>query len=278
MNGPTASPLVYAVLIAVLVSAGATKLQRAFLYHPDRTIAAAPKDLGLSHRSVWFSTVDRVRIHAWLIEGEEGKPIILFFHDKGTNISKRLAKAGELSRMGYSVFLFDYRGFGLSQGNPYERGTYRDAEAAYFHLHHTWEYDPSRILFYGEGLGCGVATEMALRHGPSALILEGPFTSVADLASRRFPRLPAASFLVDRYANLRKIRHIRSPLLVLHSREDEDVPFEMGRRIFEAAPEPKRFVELTGTHEMAFRASQETYRRALGPFLSMSSARALNRP
>jgi hypothetical protein len=190
---------------------------------------------------------------------------VLFCHGNGGNISHRLDKAARLRRTGVSLLFFDYRGYGLSEGAPSEQGTYQDAEAAYQWL---LQRGAKGVVFYGESLGCAVATEMARRH-PEArgLILESPFTSTVAMAQLIFPRLPVSWILRYRYDNLAKIPGLRMPLLILHSPQDEIVPFAMGKRLFAAAPEPKRFVEMAGGHNDGYIDFGERYAAEVKRFL-----------
>ena len=176
-------------------------------------------------------------------------------------------KADIFHRLGLSVLLFDYRGYGKSEGSPSEAGTYRDAEAAYQYLTQTKKFPPENIILYGESLGNGVALETALRHPPRGLILDSAFTSIADMSHEIFPWLPARLLLATRYDNLAKIPGIRRPVLILHSRDDGVVPFEMGRRLFEAAPQPKEFFAMKGSHNEGYMDVGDAYPDAIRAFL-----------
>jgi fermentation-respiration switch protein FrsA (DUF1100 family) len=205
----------------------------------------------------------------------------LFCHGNAGNISHRLDKLEKFHALGANVLIFDYRGYGQSDGHPSELGTYQDADSAYQWLVkrealsvendagnplHASRSTP-RVVFYGESLGCAVAVEMAVRHPGAGLILESPFTSTVAMAKRIFPWLPVKWIVRYRYDNLSKIPKIKMPVLILHSPQDEIVPFAMGRQLFNAAPPPKQFLELTGDHNDGYADSGDIYLRGIAAFL-----------
>jgi hypothetical protein len=193
---------------------------------------------------------------------------LLFFHGNAGNISHRLDSIRIFADLGLDVFIFDYRGYGLSEGSPSEPGTYRDATAAWRWLTGERGLAPGQILLFGRSLGAAVALELATRVEPAGVILESAFTSVPDLGAAIYPWLPVRLLSRYRYDNLGRIASVRAPLLVVHSRGDEIVPFRQGQALFAAASEPKRFLELQGGHNDGFLASGVGYRRGLAEFLA----------
>jgi fermentation-respiration switch protein FrsA (DUF1100 family) len=158
------------------------------------------------------------------------------------------------------VLLFDYRGYGRSEGRPDEEGTYRDGRAAYNYLVRECGLAPDRIILFGESLGAAIAVQMATELQARALVLESPFTSIRDMARSVYPFLPVGSLLRTRYDNLAKIQQVTVPLLVLHGTHDRTVPFAQGKRLFEAAREPKRFFGIEGAgHNDTFYVGGEAY-------------------
>lgn len=258
---------VYWALAAVFFWLGLRWFERVQLYIPSRELDAHPGTFGMPYETAAFAAADGVKLHGWWIPGVASAPAILLAHGNAGNVSHRLEKAKILHGLGASVLLFDYRGYGLSEGRPTEAGLYRDAEAAHRYLRETRGVPSQDVVLYGESLGCGVAVELALRHAPRSLILESAFTSVEDMARLVFPALPVRWMVSDRFDNLAKIPRLRAPLLVLHSPDDEIVPFEMGRRLFAAAPEPKALVELKGGHNDGFLEARSAYPQALSSFL-----------
>ena len=227
----------------------------------SRQILQTPAAIGLEYRDVELTAFDGVRLHAWHIPGKSQNNV-LFLHGNAGNISHRLEKLAILHNLGVGVLILDYRGYGRSEGNPSEPGTYRDAEAAFTYL-----ASSANIILYGESLGTGVAIELAMHHRVRGVILEAPFTSVPDVGQELFPYLPIRLLARTRYDNLRKIPQLNAPLLILHSRDDEVFSFTHAQRLFAAAPEPKRLVELRGGHNDSFVVSAEVYTTALRQFL-----------
>jgi hypothetical protein len=150
--------------------------------------------------------------------------------------------------MGYSALVFDYRGYGGSGGTPDEKGLYRDAEAAWRYLVETRGQPSQRIVLLGRSLGAAVAIELASRHSPAALITECAFTSLVDIGRQEYPLLPVSLLCTERYESVRKVPRITCPKLFFHGAADEIIPLTNGRRLFEAAAEPKRFVQTGGGH------------------------------
>jgi len=221
-------------------------IERSFIYFPDRDLIADPAYVGLPFEEVSFAASDRVQLHGWFVPGEK-EVTWLWFHGNAGNISHRLENLKLLhDELGVSVFLFDYRGYGRSEGTPSEEGTYRDGEAALAYLRSREDVDPDRIIYFGRSLGAGIAVELAMGHPPFALILESPVPSIPELARRHYPFLPVWPLLRTKYDSLAKIEKVATPLLVLHGDRDDVVPFGAGRKLFEAANEPKEFYTIQG--------------------------------
>ncbi len=240
------------------------------LYFPLRELEMTPDQLGLPCEEVRLTAEDGVGLHAWYLPVKNSRFTVLLCHGNGGNISHRLDRAILMQRyLGTDVLLFDYRGYGRSDGTPNEQGTYRDGRAAYQFLTGETEIAPQRIILFGESLGAAVAVELATQVPCSALVLEAPFTSIPDMAREVFPILPVGRFLRNRYENEKKMPSLRVPLLVLHGNRDRTVPFEQGRKVFEAAPEPKRFHAITGAgHNDTYIIGGEEYWRAWKEFLN----------
>ena len=253
-------------LIFVTIRCGV--IERKFVYFPERDLVADPAQVGLSFEEVYFVASDGVRLHGWFTPGREDLTW-LWFHGNAGNISHRLENLKLLhDELGVSVFLFDYRGYGRSQGKPSEEGSYRDAQAALTYLRSRGDTDPERIVYFGRSLGAGVAVELATHEPPLALILESSFSSIPALARHLYPFLPIGPLLRTKYDSLAKIGSVEAPLLVLHGDRDEIVPLQAGRSLFEAAPEPKQFHVIQGAgHNDTYRVGGEEYLRVLRQFL-----------
>ena len=252
------------VLLAVWVRWNEPRM----VYYPERSIEVTPQQLGLRYDDVTLVTKDNVRINGWFIPAVTSKGVILFFHGNAGNISHRFEKIGVFHDLGMDVFIIDYRGYGRSEGQPNEPGTYRDADAAYEYLTRQRGTAPSQIVVYGESLGSAVAIDLASRLPAGGLVIEEAFTSIVDVGRKMFPYLPVRLMVRNKYDSLAKIGRIHTPLLIFHSRDDEFFPMRHAERLLAAAPEPKQLVQLRGGHNDAFLVSAETYRQALQKFLA----------
>jgi len=185
------------LILVVCLYAGVTALiyfrQSSLIYYPNaagRILTATPQHIGLAFEDVELVTEDKVGLHGWFIPSENARATLLFFHGNAGNISHRLDSIAIFNRMRLNVFIFDYRGYGQSQGRVTETGTYRDAEAAWSYLIETRGIDASKIIVFGRSLGSSIAAWLARQHRPAALILESSFSSVPSMAQRLYPFLP----------------------------------------------------------------------------------------
>ncbi|HMK42723.1 MAG TPA: alpha/beta hydrolase [Dissulfurispiraceae bacterium] len=243
--------------------------QTGMIYQPSRESAGTPRQIGLEYEDIFLQTEDGVRLHGWFIPAPGSRATLLFCHGNAGNISNRLDSIRIFHALGLNVLIFDYRGYGKSEGAPDEEGTYRDGEAAWSYVVAMKETPPGRIIIFGRSLGSGIAAELALRHPEAgALMLESGFSSIADMARRVVPFVPAELLVRHRYDTLHKIPHIRMPKLIIHSPEDEVVPFEQGFAMYECAKEPKEFLKIAGSHNGGFLSSGATYRDGIAGFLN----------
>ncbi len=235
---------------------------------PSRNVGVAPASFGLAHEPVTLVTRDNIRLDGWFLPVEQARGVILFCHGNAGNISHRLDSLLIFHQLGFSTLIFDYRGYGRSQGRPTEAGTYADAEAAWQYLVQERDIDPDRIVIFGRSLGAAVAARLATDHKPGALILESSFTSVPDMAAHLYPLLPVRWLSRLSYNVLESLQQISSPLLVIHSPDDEIIPFSHGERIFATARSPKAFLELKGGHNEGFLVTEPAYSEGLDVFLA----------
>ena len=244
-------------------------VDRSFIYFPSREIEATPGDVGLEFEDVRFQAPDGVALHGWFVPGE-GDATLVWFHGNGGNIGHRVGNIRELvERLQISIFIFDYRGYGRSEGSPYEEGTYLDAEAAITYVRSREDVDPEKTIYFGRSLGCAVAAEMAIKYPPRALICESGFTSVRAMTKRVYPFLPGLQFLVTtKYDTLSKIARVDAPVMVLHGDRDEIVPFSMSRELFDAVKGPKRIYTIEGAgHNDTYHVGGPAYFEALREFV-----------
>ncbi len=234
---------------------------------PGRALTATPAALDLDFDEVELTTDDGLKLHGWWLPVADARGTLLFCHGNAGNISHRLESLAIFHNLGLNVLIFDYRGYGRSQGSPGEDGLYRDAQAAWDYLLAVRGLEPGRIVIFGRSLGAAVAAHLASRQKPGALILESAFTSAPDMAADLYPWLPARWLTRLRYATLAYLGSVAAPVLVIHSPHDEIVPFKHGQRLYQAAREPKGFVELRGDHNNGFLVSGPAYREKLAAFL-----------
>lgn len=241
--------------------------QNRLLYFPTRTLLTTPESVGLAYEPVEFEAEDGVKLSGWFVPGDGSDRVVLFFHGNAGNISHRLESIRLFHRLGLSVFIIDYRGYGQSEGRPSEQGTYLDAEAAWRFLIDERDVEPEQIILFGRSLGAAVAAWLAEHYQPGAVILESAFTSVPDMGASQFPFLPVRWLARIQYNTLERAPYLNAPVMVIHSPNDEIVPYSHGQQIFEAASEPKKFLEIKGGHNDGFIVSGEQYERSLKSFI-----------
>ncbi|MFT5208021.1 MAG: fermentation-respiration switch protein FrsA (DUF1100 family) [Candidatus Omnitrophota bacterium] len=241
--------LVFIAIVSILFI-GIRFIEARSLYFPTRIIESKPDVLNLNYKEVWLKASDLVKIHAWYF-GQGQKPVLIYCHGNGGNMGLRITKIKFFLDIGFDVLAFDYRGYGQSDGKPSEKGLYADAVAAYDYLHAQMGYPAEKIALYGESLGGAVAAELAIRKKIAYLIIEDSFTSIPDMAKQFYPWLPDWC-LLTKFASVLKMGKVLSPVLIYHSKDDEIIPFHMGRSLYDNAKEPKDFVELRGSHNTAY--------------------------
>ena len=234
---------------------------------PGRAIVTTPRELGLEFEDVTLETDDGVRLHGWFIPGASTRTL-LFFHGNAGNISHRLDSIRQFHDLGLSVFIIDYRGYGRSEGRTTEQGVYRDADAAWRYLVENRGIRADDIVVFGRSLGASIAAHLAARQQPAALVVESAFTSVPDVAQEIYPWLPVRWLSRLRHATRDEIRNVDCPVLVIHSRDDEIIPFHHGEAIYAAAKEPRMLLVIRGTHNDAFLRDEARYLDGLRNFLT----------
>jgi fermentation-respiration switch protein FrsA (DUF1100 family) len=261
---------IFLVALAVYVGLALSLyvFQASYVYFPTRSLAATPQHLGLEFDEVRFTTRDGVALHGWFVPAPDAALTLLFLHGNAGNISHRLDSLRIFHRLGLNTFIFDYRGYGQSEGKPTEQGTYEDAMAAWRYLMERRGATPEQVVLFGRSLGGAIALWLATQSAPRATIIESTFTSVPDMAERFYPYLPVRFLARYHYDALRHISSLAAPLLIVHSRDDEIVPFEQGRRLFGAAHAPKTFLELRGGHNDGFLLSGDHYVRGIAAFIA----------
>jgi fermentation-respiration switch protein FrsA (DUF1100 family) len=255
--------IIVVLLIGYMALGGALYfMQTKFTYGPTREVSYTPDELGLDFEEVTLKTADGVQLSSWYVPAENSGLTVLFCHGNGGNMMHRLDSINILNKLGLNCFIFDYRGYGKSEGKTSEEGTYLDAMAAYKWLTETRNVPANKIIIFGRSLGGSIAAQLAGKVEAGGLIIESGFTSYVDIGRKFYPYMPVRWFAKFSYRTIDYIREVRCPVLVIHSRDDEIVPFEFGLELHEAANEPKEFVEIFGGHNDSFLVSSEIYNRA----------------
>ena len=259
-------------------------MQPVFLYSLVREVTYTPDDLGLDFESVVFKTSDGLRLTGWYIPAplevrneaasvqlgdallsgpsENSQPTILFCHGNGGNMMHCLDSINIFYNLGLNCFIFDYRGYGNSEGKPGEEGTYLDAATAYKWLTEEKKVSPDDIIVFGRSLGGTIAAQLAGKVEVLALIIESSFTSYVDIGKKFYPYMPVRWFASFSYRTIDYIKQAHCPVMIIHSRNDEIVPFEFSLELYEAANEPKELIEIFGSHNDGFLVSSEIYKSA----------------
>ena len=246
------------------------------LFNEDRMVyfpeaGPVPVPAGLPVQPVSFSAGEGVRLSAWVIVPESDTARwILILHGNAGNLGSpgRPEHNRQLRDLGLGLLALDYRGYGESQGKPSEAGLYADARAAYAYLTQVRRIPAQRIVIYGHSLGAAVAIELATTAPAAGLIVEGAFTSVPDRGAELWPLIPVRLIARNRFPSLERIGRIRMPVLVIHGRDDTTIPIAHGRRLFQAASEPKTFLEVAGGHDDAYAVGARVYQEGIHRFLA----------
>jgi fermentation-respiration switch protein FrsA (DUF1100 family) len=255
--------------VATSINAVMYVLQPDMVYFPTRTISQTPDQWGLEYEDVYLSSSNQNKIHGWYLPAKNSKQSLVFFHGNGGNISHRGDSLKIFNRLGFNILIIDYQGYGKSEGSADEAAMYDDAQAAWKYLREVKKFKQSEIVIFGRSLGGAVASKLALDVEPQALILESTFSSISDMAKLFLPEMSKFIYFRYEFNTLQRITSINVPLLMLHSRADKIIPFELGKKVYEAANKPKIFIEMVGDHNSGFLQSQPGYEQAIGQFINL---------
>jgi len=250
-----------------------------------RTAAArADTQPPFPYERVELPRTDGARQFAWRIEGKaiEGKPVegqsieptwVLFLHGNASTVASRMnvKHYGRLRELGLNVLAPEYRGYNGLEGVPSEAGVAADARAAYDYLRDRVGIPAERVVVFGWSLGAAVAVGLASTVEARGVVLEGAPASIVDIGQQRYPMFPVRWIIRNPFNAIEKVAGIRAPLLFLHSPEDTIVPFKEGRRLFDAAPSPKTFVEVRGGHIESSEIDRDVFYGAVRSFLQASA-------
>jgi fermentation-respiration switch protein FrsA (DUF1100 family) len=236
-------------LVAILFWTVALMIfEEKFIYFPHKYPRGMYEDTrfipGL--KDCWITTEDGVKIHGWFVPADSALATLIMSHGNAGNISHRIPIIRELQRRKFNVLMFDYRGYGRSEGSPDEEGIYKDGRAVFDYALKLPEVDPRRVILWGTSLGGAVAVDVALHRRAAGLILESTFSSAGDVARMIYPFLPVHFVLRSQFNSAEKIQNITIPVLVMHGNRDSIIPIALGRKLYRAANDPKEFYEITG--------------------------------
>ena len=229
--------------------------QRNLLYHPSEN-NYQNDTIQFNHQEIFIKVNDEIKLKSWIINKDlKNFKTLVFFHGNAGDLSNRIYKLNELDKLNINILLISWRGFSGNEGYPTEKNLYEDAEAAIKWLNKK-KVSNSQIILYGESLGTGVAVEIASKNNFNSIILESPFTSIENSAKIYYPYLPVKLLLKDRYDSINKIKMINSPILIMHGKKDDVVPFSMGKELFEKANSPKQsYFTTEDDHMMEFNSN-----------------------
>jgi len=234
---------------------------------PGRELTATPQDIGLDYETVSLEAEDGVGLHGWFLPADDARGTLLFFHGNAGNISHRLESLRIFHGLGLNTLIIDYRGYGESEGSPSEAGLYQDGSAAYHHLTEDRGIAPEAIISFGRSLGAAVAARTAAQYPVAGLIVESGFTSVPDLGAEIYPFLPVRQLSRLHYDTQAFVQTTDVPVLVIHSEDDDIIPYHHGQSLYQAAGDRGSFLKIQGDHNTGFMASGNHYRQGLADFL-----------
>jgi hypothetical protein len=279
--------------------------QRYLIYRPASELSLRPdaSDFKLPYEDVWIPiSGSQARLHGWWIPASAKQENFVLLPDEPTNILTSpkvmlylcgvgrnmgdynyLARVSAFRQLGFSVLVFDYRGYGLSEGDfPNESQVYQDSQAAWNYLRNVRRIPPEQILIYGESLGGAIALDLAVKHPEAGgLILQSSFTSMAEaIKHRKFLQIfPVGLLLSERFDSLSKVRSLRVPILFLHGSADSVVPSEMSQRLYDAAPKPKQLFVISGAdHVRIYQPGEQSYLKAIQRFIELVQQQNINQP
>ena len=259
--------LLILLLFIILFISGVRYMEKSSLFFPMRELTITPAIVGLKYEEVYFNTFDNKKLHGWFIANDSARFTVIFAHGNAGNIGHRVEKIKLLYDIGVSVFIFDYRGYGRSEGAASEAGLYRDTEAAYDYIVKIRKIPEDSVILYGESIGGAPVIDLARKARVRALITEEAFSSIKDMARTAYPILPAFIFS-SRFDSLSKIPEVECPKLIIHSVDDEIVPLSLGEKLYAAANPPKQFLKIRGSHNTAFFDSQDVFTREVKAWIA----------
>ena len=261
-------PLTMGVLLLGLLSSGCNWFIESQVFFPSKTIEQTPAEIGLPFRDIRFNTSDGVSLHGWLVPASPSTHLLLFCHGNAGNISHRLDNIRLLHEIGISVLIFDYRGYGLSQGRISEKGFYLDSEAAQRKAIEWVNQHGAKLVVFGRSLGGIAAVHLGANGACDGLILESTFTNMGAMARAHYPLPFVERSLKHRLNAAGEIGRLKVPILFIHGDTDRIVPIRLGKKLYESAPHPKEFYTIAGAgHNDTYIVGGKRYFNKIQAFL-----------
>lgn len=242
-------------------------MQHRLLFYPTREIFATPLNFEIHFEDIYLKTADGVKINAWFIPAANAEYTVLFCHGNGGCLAHRVETIELYHKIGVNFLIFDYRGYGLSNGTPSEDGLYQDAEAAWQFLVNTKRIAPDKIVLTGRSLGGAVAAWLATTKKIRRLICESSFVSIAETGRERYPLFPVRLLVRYSFPTGKFLKQIKCPVLIIHSRDDNVIKFSHGQKLFSLANQPKAFLELNGSHDDCYFDCRAQYTATIKRFI-----------
>ena len=240
--------------------------QPGMVFYPLKEIESTPREWGLSYEAVHLKLNNKTKLSGWYLSHPQAKNTILFFHGNGGNISHRGDSIYIFHKLKFNVLIIDYAGYGKSEGVASEKSLYQSANVAWQYLINNKKTKAENIIIFGRSLGGAVAVDLASKVNAGGLILESTFSSVRDIVDIAFTKWSKLIYLRYDFDSVSKIKKVSSPVLVIHSPDDEVIPFQLGQYLFESITAEKTFLEIRGRHNEGFMQSISSYMPAIKAF------------
>ena len=271
----TQSRVLFGIIFLAIVTYGGIVVWFAthesdLVYFPEKTLETSPEKYGMVYGTVQVPSTDSARLVCWIIPSADTSTLwLLYLHGNAGNMAKQgyVEHYAQLHKLGFNILTVDYRGYGESSGRPTEQGLYDDARAGYEYLRSVQHVPGRRIVVYGYSLGSAVAVQLSSTVPTAGLIIEGAFTSITDVGAEHYPFIPVRWIVGDRFGSKARIGSITVPKLFVHARDDNTIPIRFGRALYDAAPEPKTFLEVQGGHENAHTVDARLFYGGIQMFL-----------
>ena len=242
--------------------------QKDYIFFPTKTYTPPPSHLNIEE--VFIDTEDGEKLHAWWLANNEADKTVLFCHGNGGNLTDRDFRLGIFDSLKVNALIFDYRSYGKSSGEiRKEEDLYTDVKAAWNYLAVNKSIPPEKIIVWGRSLGGAMALDVAQGKNVAAVIVEATFFSADDIAKEYYWYLPHKLLLRYHFRGGEKIQNVKAPILIVHSKEDEMIPYRQGEKLFEVAPEPKELFTIKGSHNTDTVVSYQEYFFKVKTFLEL---------